>query len=127
MGSLEDPKLKEKDVMSFLVIDKQLGKITLDTYPKPEVDYEKQIEHKKKILERDTPPEEKCYQPVPEGKSGNEKLNVNCSYCPFKWHCWDGLRAFIYSTGPVYLSKVVSTPKVIEVDKDGNVVQPKEF
>lgn len=127
VGSLEDPKLKEKDVMSFLVIDKQLGKITLDTYPKPEVDYEKQIEHKKKVLERDTPPEEKCYQPVPEGKSGNEKLNVNCSYCPFKWHCWDGLRAFIYSTGPVYLSKVVSTPRVIEVDKDGNVVHNKEF
>lgn len=125
-SSSKDPIVKDKDVASFLVIDKQLGKITLDTYPKPDIDFEKVVEHKKKILELKEPPEEKCFEPVPEGKSGNEKLSVGCSYCSFRQSCWSGLRIFVYSTGPVFLTKVVKEPKVIELDKNGLVIH-KEF
>lgn len=107
---------------SFLVIDKTLGKICLDTYPKDDTDYDKLVEQKRAVLALDTPPQEKCYEAVPDGKSGNEKLDVACSYCPFKWSCWDNLRCFIYSTGPVFLTKVVREPKVTEVNRAGEVV-----
>lgn len=58
---------------------------------------------------------------VPDGKSGNEKLCVECSYCPYKMACWAdanagyGLRAFAYATGPVFLGTVVRTPKAPEI------------
>ena len=125
-ASKNDSKLKEKDKASFLVIDKQLGKITLDTYTKSEEDFDKIVDQKRKVLESKTPPEEKCYPLKPEGKSGNLKLDTGCSYCPFKWDCWDGLRGFIYSSGPVYLGETVVEPRVTEIDRHNNVV-PKEF
>jgi len=58
---------------------------------------------------------------VPEGKSGNMKLGVNCSYCPHKVTCWDdanngdGLRLFLYSNGPMWLTEVQKEPKVQEI------------
>lgn len=116
------PDAVEQDVGSFLVIDKQLGKITLDTYPKPDTDYTKLVEHKRAMLRLEAPPEEKCYPDVEDGKSGNRKLDVGCSYCPFKHECWSGLRTFLYSTGPVYLTEVSREPKVTEVTRDGKVV-----
>ena len=36
----------------------------------------------------------------------------------YRKECWKGLRTFIYSSGPVYLTKVVNLPKVPEF-KDG--------
>lgn len=112
-ASQDDPALKEKDVASFLVIDKTLGKICLDTYAFPcEYNYKKKVTETRSILEGEIPP--KGYEDVPEGKSGNRKLCVQCSYCPFKLHCWSNLRTFIYSTGPVFLTKVEREPKVIE-------------
>jgi hypothetical protein len=120
-GSSKDPLVTEKDVGSFLVIDKTLGHITLDTYPNTGKDYDKVVDHKRAVLELPEPPE-RCYEPVPEGKSGNSKLCVQCSYCSFKNTCYPGLRTFIYSTGPTYLVDVVREPKVIEVDRNGEVV-----
>jgi hypothetical protein len=55
------------------------------------------------------------YEPVPDGASGNMKLDVACSYCDFKNLCWPGLRTFIYSSGPRFLTEVALTPKVAEV------------
>jgi hypothetical protein len=109
-------------VASFLVIDKTLGKITLDTYPKDDTDYNKLVDHKREVLALPEPPPEKCYPDELEGKSGNRKLGVGCSYCPFKNECWSGLRTFIYSSGPVFLTKVVREPKVLEVNPEGHVV-----
>ena len=114
-ASSNDPLVKEKDLASFLVIDKTLGNICLDTHPRTNVDYKELVAHKKKVLEQETPPTKKCYEEVPEGKSGNFKLSTGCSYCPFKQTCWPGLRTFIYSTGPVFLTKVVREPKVVEI------------
>ena len=116
------PDAVEKDVASFLVIDKTLGKITLDTYPKDDTDYDQLVEHKRSVLALPEPPPEKCYPDEPEGKSGNRKLAVGCSYCPFKHDCWSGLRTFIYSTGPTFLTSVVKEPKVPEVNRHGEIV-----
>jgi hypothetical protein len=53
----------------------------------------------------------------PEGTSGNLKLGVECSYCPYKQACWrdandgEGLKAYAYSTGPVFLGTVRKEPR----------------
>lgn len=53
----------------------------------------------------------------PSGNSGNEGLDTTCRYCPFKQTCWDGkLRAFQYSNGVSYLTRVAREPKVPEID-----------
>ena len=80
------------------------------------------IKNIKRVVKSETPPE-RCYEPVADGKSGNMKLGVGCSYCAYKHECWgDDLRTFIYANGPRFLVKVENTPNVIEVDKDGNKV-----
>ena len=53
----------------------------------------------------------RCFEPVEDGKSGNMKLGVNCSYCDFKWECWPGLRLFLYRDKPRYLTHVEREPK----------------
>lgn len=107
----------------FLAIDKQNGHITLMQVPVEELDalqIEDRIKYLKDVVTQPEPPE-RCYDPVPEGKSGNEKLAVGCSYCPHKFKCWAdandgiGLRSFLYSTGPVHLVKVEAEPRVPEV------------
>jgi hypothetical protein len=107
---------------AFLVADKVHGHITtMVVDPETVAQYElpKRIEHLKEVLAKDEPPP-RCYEPVPEGKSGNMKLGVNCSYCPFKEECWKdanggrGLRKFIYYGGPVWLTHVAREPKVEE-------------
>ena len=75
----------------------------------------------KNIVKLSKPPK-RCYEPVPDGKSGNMKLPVGCSYCAYKYECLDGLRTFIYANGPRYLVEVENLPNVIDVDKDGNKV-----
>jgi hypothetical protein len=108
---------------AFLACDKTLGHITLLTVPNEELkalDIRGRIEHIKKVLEGDKIPD-RCYNPVPEGVSGNEVLDINCSYCPFKFECWKdtnrgiGLRTFLYSKGPVHFTTVAKEPKVMEI------------
>lgn len=72
------------------------------------------IEHLKKVIESEEPPSY-CYELVPDGKSGNLKLDTPCSYCRHKHRCRDGIRTFLYSTGPRFLAKVVREPDVPEV------------
>lgn len=63
----------------------------------------------------------KAFTKVPDGKSGNMKLSTQCSYCPHKQRCWadsnggKGLRGFLYSTGPRWLTDVKNTPRVQEI------------
>ena len=59
-------------------------------------------------------PPERPYKDVADGMSGNRKLGTMCSYCQFKTLCWPGLRTFVYSSGPVFMTKVVKTPNVLE-------------
>lgn len=112
-ASGSDPLVTEKDVVSFLVVDKTLGNICLDTYPTSEVDYNKKTEEVKQIVNSPTPPD-RAFDDVPDGKSGNRKLCTQCSYCDFKRECWPNLRTFIYSSGPTFLTEVAREPKVLE-------------
>ena len=115
-ASKDDPLVTEKTRAAFLASDKQLGKIVLDIHDKAGIDFEKVIQDKRDMLSSDHLPP-RGYSPVPEGKSGNKKLGVECSYCPFKHTCFPNLRTFIYSTGPVFLTEVSREPKVFEVGR----------
>lgn len=68
------------------------------------------IAHLKEIIASDTPPE-RCYEPVPDGKSGNFALPTPCSYCKHKKRCHPDLRTFLTGTGPKFLTTVVKPPK----------------
>lgn len=107
---------------AFLVADKVHGDISLMRVPPDTVAQfrpKPRIEHLKSVLSRPDPPE-RCYPDVPEGKSGNRKLSVNCSYCRHKFRCWSdvnggvGLRTFFYGKGPVFLTHVEKEPRVSE-------------
>jgi hypothetical protein len=108
----------------WLAMDKQNGHLEYlmydsdDTqapvYEKIGYDIEERIDHIRAVVEQEEPPEH-CHEPVPDGKSGNMKLAVGCSYCPYKHTCWPGVRTFLYSSGPRYLTEVVNEPKVTEI------------
>ena len=106
-----DDKVTDKDRGAFLVVDKTLGHICLDIHERKNLPYDKIFQHKKDMVSKSTPPS-RAFEPVPDGKSGNEKLGINCSYCDFKNKCWPDLKTYIYSTGPRYLTTVVREPKV---------------
>jgi len=122
-GSTNDPLVTEKDVASFLVIDKTLGHICLDTHADQGVEYSSVVEAKKEMLAAPEPPP-RAFAPKPYGKSGNMQLDTACNYCAFKHKCWPEVRTFLYSTGPVYLTEVTREPNasILEIDKNGNVV-----
>src|SRR5210317_1411997 len=108
----------------WLAMDKQNGHLTYlmynseDTqapvYDKISFDIEEHIKRVKKLVEQPEAPEV-CHEVVPDGKSGNMKLAVGCSYCQYKHICWPGVRTFLYSSGPRYLTEVVNEPKVTEI------------
>ena len=105
----------------FLVINKETGQLCFyqpEELDKPNITkHIKDLKHKLTLVN----PPALCYQPIPEGKSGNMKLPKNCSYCPHKFECHKdsndgkGLRTFRYAKGNVYFTKVRKSPKVDEV------------
>lgn len=117
-ASKDDPLVVDKKGGAFLVIDKVSGKLCLDYYDfektghlnDVEALYDYRIDMSK---ERTPPPRE--FPTEPEGKAGNRKLGVNCSYCDYKKVCFPGLRAFKYYNGPVFFDKIVKEPKVPEI------------
>ena len=78
-------------------------------------DIRERIKHVKEMVKGDEPTE-LCTETVPDGKSGNKKLGIKCSYCQYKKHCYPDLRAFAYSYGPKFLSEVVNEPRVQEIN-----------
>lgn len=116
----DDPIVTNKDEGAFLVLNKVTGDIHLDVHKKSQMPIQDIVEFKKEMVQRPDPPE-RCYEPEPMGKSGNMKLGINCSYCPFKRECWPEMRTFLYSTGPVFLVDVQDEPRVFEV-KDAVLV-----
>lgn len=108
-----DDKVTDKDRGAFFVADKTLGHLCLDIHERKNLPYDKIYRHKKEIVNsKDVPA--RGFLPVPEGKSGNEKLPINCSYCDFKRLCHPSLRTFLYASGPVYLTTVKKEPNVPE-------------
>jgi hypothetical protein len=106
------------DRAHYLALDKTNGYITLDTYSRqdlvPEDDFESLVRSRKQMLSWPHPPA-RAFGDLKDGESGNRKLGLECSYCPFKKECWPNLRAFKYSRGPRFLTRVVREPDVPEL------------
>ncbi len=107
---------------AFLAMNKETGQLALLKIDQIDMIHPPtRIAHIRTMLEKDTPPEEKCYPVAPMGKAGNMSLNTNCGYCRFKELCWAdanngaGLRKFKYSNGIKYLTTVLDTPRVEEI------------
>jgi len=105
----------------FVVIDKANGDIVFTEINKSDrINPEKRINDIKSFISKDTPPP-RCYDPVPDGKSGNLSLAVGCVYCDYKLECWNdcnngrGLRQFKYANGPKYFTMVMKEPQVEEI------------
>lgn len=105
---------------AFLVVNKETGKLYLDVHTFTD-DYLREVSDtlaaNKAAAEGSESPG-RAFEPVPEGKSGNLKLGTQCSYCDFKATCWPGLRTFLYSNKPVFLTHVERAPNVPELKGD---------
>ncbi len=110
-------ELTPGDDAAWLAMDKVAGDICISTLPNTVIKHHlpgPRIEELKKVIASEVPPD-LCYDPVPDGKSGNLKLPTPCSYCAHKFRCHSDLRTFLYSTGPRFLTKVVKVPDVVEI------------
>lgn len=112
------------DRAGFLVADKVHGDIQFAEVPSEILNDnapEPRIAHLRDVLAGSEEPP-RCYPDEEFGKSGNRVLGISCSYCPFKEHCWrdanngEGLRTFVYSTGPRFFTKIGKEPRVEEKD-----------
>ena len=108
-------------VAAFLAINKQTGEICLSKVHSMEmINATDRVKYIKDMVNQSNPPA-KCYSDVPDGKSGNRKLDVGCIYCDYKRDCWkdsnggQGLRVFDYATNPRYLTQVSKMPNVEEI------------
>ena len=111
------------DKAAFLAIDKSTGKICLTPVHSMEmINATNRVKKLKEIVARNTIPD-RCYDAIPDGKSGNYKLSVGCVYCRHKELCWadanqgQGIRTFKYSNGQRHLVQVAKTPDVEEITK----------
>lgn len=103
---------------AWLAMDKVAGDICVSPLRSTVIKHHKpedRINELKEVIALENPPE-LCYQPVPDGKSGNMRLPSPCSYCGHKFRCHPGLRTFLYSTGPRFLTTVAKLPDVPEID-----------
>lgn len=111
------------DKYGWFTIDKGNGHLTYLEYnnnmdhPNINYDIEERVEHIKVMVKQPEPPE-RCYELIPDGKSGNMKLPTGCSYCNYKKHCYPEMRTFLYSTGPRFLAVVENEPNVMEITGD---------
>jgi len=105
----------------FLVLNKETGELCFhrpQDLDKPNI--KNRIKGIKSDIKRKTPPAF-CYDPIPEGKSGNMKLPRDCNWCVHKFECHQGandgkgLRVFNYAKGNVYLTHVEKVPNVEEI------------
>lgn len=114
-ASQDDLAIKKSG--AFIAVNKENGQLAVDVYNvKRSSDYDKEAIRKRGMLAEANPPA-RCYPDEEDGKSGNRKLGVNCSYCEFREHCWGNLRTFLYSGKPRYLTHVAREPDVLEFKK----------
>lgn len=114
-ASKEDPLVEVKGEHAFVAVDKELGNIVVDKYKVDKTrDWPAEIDEARELIASDEPPP-RGFDPIPDGKSGNMQLPVPCRYCAFKHKCHPGLRTFIYSSGPRWLTKVTREPDVKEI------------
>lgn len=109
--------------MGFLAIDKQNGTLCWSPHEPDWTAFSNRMIRVVRAVDDPGGPPKRTFPLIPEGKSGNEKLGIECSYCSFKKECWKdsnggyGLRAFAYARGPVFLGTVAKQPLgVHEID-----------
>ena len=105
---------------AWWAVDKSSGDNCISTLPKITIRHHKpedRIAELKEVINNEEMPEP-CYEPIPDGKSGNMRLPVGCSYCKYKYRCYPDVRLFLYSNGPKYFTKVEREPNVPEVTRD---------
>ncbi len=114
-GGKDDPLVLDKERGAFLVMDKVHGHIHLDVhnFKQEIINKPKEIEDVKAMVANPIPPDR--LDTVADGKSGNRKLCMQCSYCDRKHSCFDGIRTFQSYKGPVYFSEVVKEPRMKEI------------
>ena len=117
-----------QDEIAWVAMDKASGELTVLRYDLLDqgasyseavaaFDPSFQVSTIKDVIASDHMPE-RCYEDVPDGESGNRKLDSGCHWCEYKKVCWPDLRTFQYANGPKYLTHVNRTPRVIEVHPD---------
>ena len=114
VGSLSDPLVTVKDKGYLWAIDKNLGHMCLYQHGIRENSIRNRIRDYKRIVELRESPKCTCGT-VPDGKSGNIRLDTKASYSAYKLCCFPNLRTFIYANGPVYLTTVKRVPDVPEI------------
>ncbi len=109
------------DEGGFLAINKNSGEICMMQVDELMlINASDRVKHLKKMVKRKNVPD-RCFDPVPDGASGNMILTKDCLFCDYKDRCWqdtndsEGLRVFKYSNGYRYFTKVVKEPNVEEV------------
>lgn len=115
---------ERETVFGWVSLDKQNGYLNCLLYdtkdeqaPAHKIlkeDIVERVKHVKEMVQQEKLPPQ-CFAHVPDGKSGNMKLAIGCSYCQFKAACFPRVRAFAYSTGPRFLVEVKNEPKVREI------------
>lgn len=121
-SSKDDPIVQDKTRAAFLAMDKVHGDLALDVHEKDDKDWEAEYNRKKEMVLGPIP--ERCYEPIPHQQSGNLALPTLCGYCSWKKECHPGLRTFLYSNKPVFLTKVVREPNVLEMtDKEIELIE----
>lgn len=119
-ASKADNRVSNRDTHAFIAVDKEMGHIVVDEYKNDNKDWEKFVQERKDVVAQANPPP-RSFFPEADGKSGNMQLPLPCRYCAFKKECHKdanmgkGLRTFLYSSGPRYLTKVVRLPEVTEL------------
>ena len=105
----------------WVVIDKTTGQIAYCPVHQMEmINASQKIDYLRDAI-KDSEPPSRCYDDVPDGKSGNMQLAIGCNYCPYKFDCWSdanngkGLRAFQYANSVKYLTNVDREPNVPEL------------
>jgi hypothetical protein len=111
----------------WLAMDKSTGHLawlqydeTKDNTPYKDAitwDVPERAKHLKKLVAGPLP--SLCFDPVPDGKSGNMQLASGCRFCAFKHTCFPDMRVYRYSNGPRYLTTVVREPNVLGGLPDG--------
>lgn len=122
VASADDPLVTVKDKAYLFGIDKTLGHMVLYEHEIRTLHIRRRVASYKKIVDLDVPPRCTCGT-IPDGASGNIKLDVRASYDPFKYCCFPTLRTFLYAKGPVYLSTVVRVPDVPEITRYNRLVE----
>ena len=109
------------DRAAFLVINKSTGEICLTPVQQMDmINAKNRVEYLKGMVTNSHIPN-RCYDDIPDGKSGNYKLSIGCVYCGHKRECWDdanygqGIRVFRYAKGKRFLTQIGKEPDVEEI------------